>query len=86
MHVGGFKLTIDEMIAIFGKPKYVFTTHKHNGDIDFRLFIPEKGALATLSKDANNAVISGDDTVETLQVIDSNFYDGLCERMNYRFP
>jgi hypothetical protein len=74
--VGGFELTIDEIIGMFGEPDYVYTTYSHNGDVDLRFFMPKKGAVAILTKTRNNAVIS---TAETLEIIDPNLYSAVIQ-------
>lgn len=73
--VGGFELTIDEAISIFGMPEYVYSTYTNSGKLDLRLFMPKTGAIVTLTKKHNDDMVSGKDQIETLEVIDLDLYD-----------
>jgi hypothetical protein len=77
--VGRFELTVDETINIFGAPKNVFSRYKHNGDIYVDLLMPVGGAIALLSKAENDAFISGNDPVISLEIIDLALYDSVIQ-------
>jgi len=77
--VGGFDLTLDKALSMFGKPENVFTVHDHNGNIDFTLFIPKAGVIATITKAPNNPIISGKEKIVFIEFVDPNLYDEIIQ-------